>query len=429
MRVAWLALFVVLVSGCLWLAEEPVAEPREPLVFHLSSNITHEPGFCGDCHYGIEEFWLADWAPEGDHWTLTVRPKYPEAPLYGVHVGSLDGGSEWTTLDWAPATTSKEIGFDVGPADTLLFKVFASGPQDDALGATANRNDVWPIDVTLVSPSGVEIVVQGPEDDLHIGVVDAEPGRWQAIVDAVGPPPATLSWRHLAFTGETVPFVGDGDEAVFRFPAGLDGSPPEEALWLHPHHDHAAFQNSDWDSMDSTMFTVSYRGELGPAPLPIEWNATQIDSLWDGRTEYVFREWSGSIQGAYLDGEGHNDAGVGGSYPQFNSPDGIPVLPGTSKVRIELTWEPATNEPDFLVKMSPAHWPYFFEPEAIDRGAGIAIFEFPIAQQFWEHPDQTLEWLEPGVVRSYYDIAPYIREDGDVHAVALDYTMRAFAVR
>ncbi len=426
-RAWWLLGLALVVAGCLSVADE--VEPAPETVWHLSSDIEHEPGFCGDCHYGIEEFWLADWTQTEGNWTLSVRPKYAEAPLHALSIGDQGARGDWIVADVGPIEGSGMVKFEAPAGDWLIIKVFASGPQNDALDLSANRQDVRSIDVALHTPSGQRVVVEGPEDDLHIAVVPYEPGEWVIDVDGPREGLGSITYRWEIVNGTMVPTVAPGDEAIFTFPAGPDGAPPNTTLRLHPHHDHAEFQNSDWDAMDSHGYAVHFTPNLGPAPEPKAWNATEIEALWDGRAEYVFREWSGSMTAAYKDDYGHNDPGAGSDYPQFNSPDGIPVLPGTGMVRIDLTWEPATDEPDLLVKMSPANWPYFLEPEARDRGAGWATFDFPITPNWWEHPEQTLEWLEPGVVRSYYDIAPFIREDGELHVVNLDYTMTATAVR
>lgn len=425
------ALLALVAAGCLWLGDE-VAQPPEALDWHLSSTVIHQEGFCGDCHYGLTEFWLADWEREQANWTLTVRPRYAEAPLYAVQVGAdaVLHASGWQEQEWSEQET-RTITFDVADADHVLFKAFGSGPQHDALDASATRRDVVETALVLTAPDGTRHEATGPEDDLRIVVAPAQHGTWQARVTFVAGafPEGRLLTYHELLRGEVVERLDPGQEATFRFPASETGAPPATMLRVQPHHDHAAFQNTDWDPYDSTWFEISFDPQPGVAPAPRTWNQTEVEAMWDGREAYLMHTMQGAMRAAYVDEPGHNDPGAGSSYPDFQSPDGLPVLPGTDHLRFELTWHPPVAEPDVMVKFSPAQWPYFIYPEADERSPGRAVFRSNIAAMWWEAPDQTLEWYEPGVVRSHYDIAPYIREDGEAHVVALDYELRVHAVR
>lgn len=432
---AWgpLVLLVVTTAGCLWFADDAADPADTDRAWHLSSEIVTQPGFCGDCHYGMEEMWRAEWAQEAGNWTLTVAPRFTEAPLYAVQVGDdpvLDS-SGWQSAEWVLGDTHT-VPFDVGEAaQHVLVKVYGSGPENMALDLSANRADVVHTALALVAPDGTRYDAEGPEQDLRIVTAPAQAGTWEAQVTFVdgGAPTGSVHVLHETLLGDLVPRLGWGEEATFTFPANATGAPPATTLRVQPYHEHAPFQNTDWDPYDSTAFLVGYAPQPGPWPEPRTWNETAIDALWDGRDEHRFHAFSGSFQGAYLDSTGHNDPGIGGSYPGFAAPDGDPVLPGTERVRLELSWSPAIDEPALRVKMSPANWPYFFHPNATERGPGFAVFEVPIQPLWWEEPDQTLEWYEPGVVRSYYDIAPYLKEDGSVHAAAFDWHLEAFAVR
>ncbi len=429
-RVVPLLALAALTAGCMWMADEQAPAPTPPSVWHMSSEVVASPGFCGDCHYGLDEFWLTDWALQDGNWSLTVRPRYVEAPLYAVQVGDEPVAAEsgWERHESGPGQ-GMLVEWSVGDADHVLFKAYGSGPDSVALDATANRQDVVVTHAVLVAPDGTRFEAAGPEQDLRIVTAPGQPGVWRAELAFLdGPPDGFLYTYHEELFGELVPHVDGRGATTFVFPANETGAPPATTLRLQPHHDHALFQNTDWDSMDSTPFTIHFTPIPGPAPAPKVWNQTEIDALWDG-DEYLMHSMAGSMRALYVDQPGHNDLGFGGGYPGFDAPDGNPVLPGTRTLRLELTWEPATDEPAFSVKFSPANWPYFLYPDADIREPGRAVFEVAITPMWWERPDQTLEWYEPGVVRSYYDIAPYIVEDGELHAAAFDYQLRAYAVR
>ncbi len=421
-----LLLVAVATAGCLWLdAETPEPEPVARS-WHLSSDVVVQEGFCGDCHYGMTEMWLADWEQDALGWNLTVRPRWVEAPLVAVQVGSLLEASGWHAAEVGIGETHT-VSFDAGDADHVLFKAYGSGPAHDVLALSANRQDVVVTKLVLTAPDGTAYDATGPEEDLRIVIAPGAPGTWQAQVTYVdGPPGGSVHTYYELLEGDVVSDVQD--EAKFRFLSNETGAPPVVDLRVQPHHDHALFQNSDWDSMDSTAFGITYTPQSGPWPEPRTWNETEIDAFWPA-DEYLFHSFTGSLMGVYQDQPGHNDLGFGGGYPGFSSPDGDPVLPGTRSIRLELTWSPATEEPALNVKFSPAHWVYFLYPDATERGPGRAVFEVPITPVWWEEPDQTLEWLEPGVVRSFYDIAPYIAEDGEVHVLDLDFELKAFALR
>ncbi len=421
-----LLLIAVATAGCLLLDEDLPEPEQEPRIWHLSSDVVLHDMFCGDCHYGMTEMWLADWTQDDAGWQLKVSPRWAEAPLYAVQVGELLESSGWLSAN-VQAGDTHTITFDGGDADHVLFKAYGSGPSHDALALTANRQDEVVTQVTLTAPDGTVYEADGPEQDLRIIVAPGASGTWSADVTLVeGAPTGSVHALYELLAGDVVPYVDDAH--TFRFPSNETGAPPEVHLRIQPHHDHAAFQNSEWDAMDSTPFDITYTPQAGPAPVPREWNETEIDALWVA-DEYLFHEFGGSWQAIYQDEPGHNDLGVGGSYPGFSSPDGSPVLPGTDAIRLELTWTPATEEPALKVKFSPAHWVYFLYPDSDVRGPGFATFEIPIIPMWWESPNQTLEWLEPGRVRSYYDIAPYLVEDGEIHAVDLDFNLKAYAVR
>ncbi len=425
MRLLLLVIAVAL-AGCLWLDEELPAPETEERSWHLSSDVVLHEGFCGDCHYGMTEMWLADWEQDALGWNLTIRPRWVEAPLVAVQVGSLIETSGWQAAPVGLGETHT-VSFEAGDADHVLFKAYGSGPANDALTLSANRQDVVVTKVVLTAPDGTAYDAVGPEEDLRIVVAPGAAGTWQGAVTYVdGAPGGSVHTYYELLEGEVVTDVED--QARFRFLSNDTGAPPAVHLRVQPHHDHALFQNSDWDMMDSTAFDITYTPQAGPWPQPRTWNQTEIDALWSGK-EYLFHSFSGSLTGVYQDQPGHNDLGLGGGYPGFDAPDGSPVLPGTDMIRLELTWTPATEEPALSIKFSPANWVYFLYPDADIREPGRAVFEVPITPTWWEEPDQTLEWYEPGVVRSYYDIAPYIAEDGQIHAVDLDFRVDAYAVR
>lgn len=426
------ALFAIVVAGCVWLTDEAEEDDGPDPEWHMSSEVVYQQGFCGDCHYGLTEFWLADWQREADNWTLTVKPRYPEAPLYAVQVDDepVVDATEWEQQTWAKGDT-RTIAFDVDEADHVLFKAFGTGPAQSMLDATETRRDVIETALVLTAPDGTRHEATGPENDLRIVVAPGQAGRWEAhvtFVDGELPDGRLFTYREL-LRGDVTERLDPGQERVFRFPANQTGAPPQTTLRLQPHHDHAAFQNSDWDAHDSTWFEVTYSPRPGPAPGPPSWNQTAIDDMWDGRDEYLVHEMQGTMEALYVDEPGHNDVGIGSSYPHFQSPDASPVIAGTDHLRFELTWDPPIDEPALMVKVSPAQWPYFIYPEAEHREPGRAVFEVRIVPMWWEAPDQTLEWYEPGVVRSHFDIAPHIEEDGDPHLLSLDYTLRVHAVR
>lgn len=415
------AIIVVAFAALLMLGgdDAPIDEVDEDKEWHQASSIAVQMGFCGDCHYGMEEMWNAAWTADDDLWTLQVSPRFPEAPLYGVQVLPADTGpvagdpiDQTAQMAWGDVMTAT---LDVPDDATGVLVRFHGAPPEalpPELAVTYNQPNDYATTLAVVAPDGTRHDVQGPEEDLKIGVFagdTAMAGQWriEASIASGEFPVATGVLHAEALRGQIAPELSTlADTWSQEYVADPDGAPPAVTLRLWPYHDHAEFENTDWDSMDSTPFAVTYTPTTGPAPSPRTWNETAIDALWDGDTERVVLDRSGSRQDIYVQEPGHNDPGLGGSYPSFG-PLGDPVWPGTATARFDLSWEPAVEAPDFKVRFSPANTVYFFEPEELERSPGQAVFEIAVQPAWWEEPDQVLAWLDPDQVTSYWDIASY----------------------
>lgn len=439
MRPVVFLLAATVVAGCL-VAEDLDDAPAGP--WRMSSEVVAGERFCGDCHYGMERFWDARWqagnasgtgAPAAT-WDLTVRPAYPEAPLHAVQVLAAGEAPVAAALgpvahDWSIGETWREE-LDV-PADaTAVFaRVHASpapGAAATVTGATANRQNTYTTSLALVAPDGTRTVADGPDQDLKALTVPAVPGTWAleaTLVDGMTGAVGTM-WAE-ALRGEVLAEV-PAEGARFMFAANATGAPPPTDLRLRPFHDHDPYENTDWDLYDMSPFLEAFRPVTGAPPDPPAWTQARIEALWDGARERVVLERSGTFAAAYVDEEGHNDPGAGSDYPYFTLP-GDPVPPGTSLLRMELTWSPPVDEPALGIRYSAHGSPYFHDAEAVERHPGRAVFEVPVRPHEWEDPDQTMAHTDTDRPISHWDIAPRLK--ADAWAGVLDWDLVVTAAR
>ncbi len=412
--------------------------------WHVNGTYSFTNRFCGDCHYGLTEFWRAQWTPVQEDnrtvaWDFAVGPRWPDADLYAVQVT----GAEEDLLLWesgevrfaARVNEPFEVSIPVEEGASAVFarahgegmiEAAACGPVDSC------QND-YSVSLQLASPSGDVFEAEGPEDDLNLLIVpDPEAGDWTLTARMHWgdvPVAAQLVLFAEVLGGEVAEHLHGTQQFIHRLPALADGAPPGLWIRLQPHHDHRLYENSDWDLYDSSPFVGQFQAAPGPAPEPHAWTPEAIDALWGGNSQRVFLERSGEMTVAYMDEPGHNDPGVGSSYPAFG-PLGQPVPAGTSRVVFELTWEPPTAQPDFGIRFSPAGTPYFFNATPTTREPGRALFETEVIPDWWEHEDQVLAWLDPDRVTGYWDIAPrLVEEPGAVRATSLEWNLSATAVR
>ncbi|MGB0653633.1 MAG: hypothetical protein ACPGQL_10585 [Thermoplasmatota archaeon] len=405
----------VAVAVLVWPAPEGPEPSLGQPVWHANGTVSFTDRFCGDCHYGLHRMWEATWSqPDNATWQLDVVPRYPEVSLFAVHVAPgndapLDAATRYDLELWAPR---QPWAFDIDVpegAGGLFARVHAQPATREGFAQLESEPNDYVTRLTLVAPDGTAHGADGPDPDLNmIAVPDPAPGTWRFEAYLVAgdlPVAAGVAFTEI-LAGNVTPRLSDLDVGTWTFPAGPDGEPPEVTLGLRPHHDHAPYENSDWDLYDASPFQEHFRPVQGPAPSPAgpeTWNRTAIDALWGGDTERVLTERSGSFTGAYLEGGGHNDVGLGSSYPGFGLP-GDPVPPGTERVRFELTWEPAVPGWDLGLRFSPHGTPYFFVPEELTRDDGAATFQTEVSPLWWEHPEQRRFYADGPV--SDWDIAP-----------------------
>ncbi len=438
------AVVVVAAGALLWWpdADGPDDSVRR-VEWHANATYSFTNRFCGDCHYGLTEMWRADWTPVEEAnvtvaWDLAVSPQWPDADLYAVQV-SLNEGA---LVLWESGERRQEVllgetwswTFDVPDGASAIFaRLHGQGPEApaDCRIVAACPND-YETALALIDPDGQRTASEGPETDLRLlTVMDPAPGVWtlEAVLEAGESPRAQAVAFVDVLGGNVTPHLHGTDQVVHRLPAGPTGAPPSAWLRLQPHHDHRLYENIDWDLYDSSPFVVAFEARPGPAPGPRVWSAEEIEEVWNGQSAKVFLEREGSLAVAYVDEPGHNDPGVGGSYPGFG-PLGNPVPHGAARVEFELTWSPPTAEPNFGIRFSPAGTPYFFDAVAVGREPGRALFETTVEPEWWEEPDQVLAWLDPDRVTGYWDVAPrLVEEPGAARAAVLDWHLTATAVR
>lgn len=433
-----LVLLSLAVAGCF--AGDPVGPAPERMEWHAAPTVTATDRFCGDCHYGLEEFWTATWIPDAGggpvgNWTLEVAPRYPEAPLHAVQVVEDGTTVLWESgrleAQWTPAQVWTEIVEVPEGAGALFARVHGEPLESTGFAELQMVPTDYVTALALVAPDGTRHEAAGPEQDLKILTIpDPEPGAWALEASLLGgdaPAALGVAWIEV-LAGDVVPVMQSvSGGRTWTFPANGTGAPPEVQVRVQPHHDHALFENADWDAYDSSPFLIGFAPAPGLAPASPAWNETDIEAIWGGAAEKVVLERSGSFLGAYVDEPGHNDPGFGSSYPAFGSL-GDPVLPGTTEVRFEMTWTPPLELPGLGVKFSPAGTPYFFEPAGVERSAGRAVFEATVPPLWWEAPDQTLAWLSDEVT-SYWDVAPFLADAAGPRVVAVDWALRMTLVR
>lgn len=448
MRPLWTGLALAAVAATVALVvsldgpADPPPDPDDP-TWHVAGSTTGTDRFCGDCHYGLTEMWDATWTRAERNWSLEVAPAYLEAPLWTVQVtdskeGLVLAASDWLTFDWRAGETWSTT-FQVPEDATAVFaRLHGTGPDEperpagvpDLGRALAMRPNDAVTALRLVAPDGTEHDADGPDADLKMLTVPAQAGSWSLHATLLdGDLPAGVGWASWeALGGEVVAGVPSRSEPLRRtFEGNGTGAPPELWLRLRPYHDHAPYEHTDWDPYDASPFVTRFTAAPGPEPPERVWNRSAVDALWGGAGERVVLERTGSFTGAYVDGEGHNDPGLGSSYPGFGSL-GDPVWPGTGTVRFEVTWEPELDLPGMGVRFSPAGIPHFLDATEAERGPGRAVFETAVQPQWWEEPDQVLAWLDPDRVTSYWDIAPLLRGEGP-QAHSVDWRLRVVAER
>ncbi len=420
-------------------APEPPVSAEAAEVWHVASSTSVSERFCGDCHYGLTEMWNAAWMQSDRNWTLTVEPAYTEAPLLAVQVASAEedlllAGGDWDSFDWRVGETRRSSFLVPEGATSVFVRLHGTGPDDANFVAATNLLGSRPNDavtqLVLVAPDGSRIEAPGPQSDLKVLIVPAQAGSWTVEATLVsGDSPVGVGWvLWEALGGDVVPEVLTRSAAPsWTFEGNASGAPPSVWLRVRPHHDHAPYEHTDWDAFDVSPFVTRFEAAPGPEPLVRAWNATAIDALWAGQTERVVLERSGSFRGVYLDEEGHNDPGIGSSYPAFGSM-GDPVWPGTALMRFEVSWSPAVDVPGMGVRFSPAHTTYFFDATLVSSAPGSAVFEALVQPEWWEEPDQVLAWLDPEHVTSYWDIATRISGEG-AEAHAVDWELRVVTLR
>ncbi len=438
------SVLLVVTAALLWWPEAEGPDVSVQRVqWHANATYSFTDRFCGDCHYGLTEMWRADWTPvEQDNqtvaWDLAVSPRWPDADLYAIQVASQEDDLVlWESGEQRRPLLLGELWtwtFDVEEAASAVFARLHGEPAEMAVDcrlAAACAND-YTTSLALVAPSGDRFVAQAPEDDLRLLVVlEPEPGQW--TLEAVLEEGEALQAHAVTFVevlgGSVTPHLHGINQTVHRLPAGPMGAPPPTWLRLQPQHDHRPYEHKDWDRYDSSPFVVDFQAKRGPAPGPRIWTPEEVEEAWAGGTKRVFLQREGRVAAAYMDEPGHNDGGLGGSYPAFG-PLGSPVPAGATRVEFELTWSPPTEQPHLGVRFSPAGTPYFFDATPVVRDAGHAIFETAVQPEWWEHRDQVLAWLDPDRITGYWDIAPRLVEDpGSVRLAAFDWTLTATALR
>lgn len=393
------AAFVV---GCMN-APAPQADPDPTL--YGSAMIEATDRFCGDCHYGMQALWRQTWS-DGN---ATVAPLYPEVPLLAIQkIPAEEPDTTWRSdilsMDATPLQPAA-FTFD-HRAGALFVRVHAQAlPIDDPTASTGH--DIA-LQAVLMAPDGTRHDMVGPEEDLQAIVVpDAATGTWRLEASPAAPA-NVVAWAE-GLTGQIMPDrLTPGDELVYD---------ADHRLRFRPHHDHAMFQNSEWDPYDMSPFTLEWNVSTTPPDL-FTWNETTIAALWESEAAVVL-ERTGTWRRAYIEQPGHHDPGLGSSYPAFG-PLGRPVLPGTRDVTFSFSWDPPVDIQPRL-KFSPASTPYFFDAPAIETAPGQVVFAHSVQPAWWEEPDQVLAWLDPERVTSYWDVAPYIPAD-DGTLVAHDVT-------
>ncbi len=433
-RISLLLVFAALVAGCSTAPQQEDA-PDAVLPFHAVTDA--DLGFqCGSCHYGVGPVWQTLWhnATDADGalvWDLEVRAKYPTAALHAVQL---------TTTPVEPVAEDVERAHDGAPwrhefqvpdgSTGLLVRFYARDGAAPNADSPVPRYD-YPTALTLVDPDGAERVVDGPEGDLKFVVLaDPAPGAWAAVatIDAGGaalPPVGVLRVSTWNATGSVlVDGVTEGDR--FRFP-DAGGRPPSLFGRLWPYHDHAPYEDADWDEHDLEPVDFTLTTLPGPAPRHA-WTPEHIDPFWGGAGEVVLQQdrvvpWITT----YEEQEGNrDDPRFYGSNPAYYVP-ADPIPPGTATLRVQITWTPPTDEPDLMVRVGPRGDARYHDMDAVSRASGAATFELPVRSTWW---DAAFVDGEPTLLPGSLDVAPYFVERvGETVTRAMELRVHAVAVR
>lgn len=395
---------------------------------------------CARCHYSPGPLWTLDWQRSADDggWDLAVGPREPDVPLVAVAAGLEDPVAWGSGLVQGPmaADGTWSMPFEV-PADvSSLFVRFHTERTKTlvplAAGLAVEQTAPGPEDVAsevaLVDPEGRRLAVPGPEADLHLALFGPDvvrPGSWrlEAKVD-VDPSGLTGVGSVEAMRGP-VHGAGPGAPAVFRFPDG-PAPPANVTIRLHPYHDHAPFEDSEWDVYDTQPYEVQLSTGPGP-PRPPPWATADPLAAWGDGPELTILERQLVLVEAYEDKPGHKDDGMFfSSKPKYYVP-AAPVPAGTGLVRLEATWTPPAELPLLDIRVKPHGTLRYADALVMLREPGRAVFEWPVEPWQWDVADHAGGQHD---VHGSWDFAPYFQPSGgpiERHEVILD--LRALAVQ
>jgi hypothetical protein len=307
----------------------------------------------------------------------------------------------------------------------------SSEPQNPDLAAI--------VDLIAKGPGGQEVHATGPEPDMRILLVpDAAPGDWSiqaqlvaatyqgralqqgngyATVEVLrGPVKAAIPGPLAALDNLTV-----SPEARFTFPARPDGSPPPVQIRTWLYKDHHAFYGQT--TYDMAVQTASLVPVAGPEPAPISYSKGDMDRLWGSQDHYVLDTRSESVAEAYAtDGSGRIQDYVTGRTPYYELvPGKNGLLPGTTRLHFEVTWNPPLDLPNLAVRFSPRNTPHFFEAKRTNGGPGQASFDALVDAAWWDDPKGPQEGWDAHAYRA-------LPTSGQV-AYSLQYSLTATAYR
>ena len=393
---------------------------------------------CGVCHYSPGPVWWTEWsAAERGGWDLTVKPREPDVPLVAVAAGleepsllhleriqgQLDAEGRWRLpFDVPEGASSLVVQYHTDRTETVTPLALGLAVVQRSEG----ENDV-PSRVWAVSPDGARHEVIGPEVDLHLALLGPDvvrPGPWalEVQIDDADPSRYTALASIEALRGPVVASTM-GAPATFHF----EGMAPPETLALHvrPYHDHAPYEDREWDREDTQPYSIMATTLPGPAPPPA-WAVADPLTAWAESTEVIVLDREVQFFEVYEDRPGHkDDGGFFSSKPKYYVPAG-PVPAGTRSVSIEATWLPPTDEPLLDIRVKPHGTLRYADAPVILREPGRAIFDWPTEPWMWdvaEHDGGAHE------AHGSWDFAPYFQDSGqDIERHAIDLRLVATAM-
>jgi hypothetical protein len=223
--------------------------------------------------------------------------------------------------------------------------------------------------------------------------------------------------------------AGEVEPATAATPATFhfDGEVPPAVVeaYVRPYHDHAPYEDQEWDADDTHGYRVGVATLAGPAPPPA-WALADPLAAWTDREAVVVLDREVEFFEVYEDRPGHKDDGdFFNSKPKYYTP-ADPVPAGTTSVVLDATWLPPTDEPLLDIRVKPHGTLRYGDAAVLFREPGHARFEWITEPWMWDVADHA---SGDHATHGSWDFAPYFQPNGqDVERHAAHLRLQAIAV-